>query len=61
VWWAAGNAGVFFAQVTAEMLIRPQGRKNLSKTFFWVNKGFFLIKFAPPKPLFFKFASPKPL
>ena len=37
---------------------------------FWVNKGF-LIKFAPPKPLFsrfaplkplfFKFASPKPL
>ena len=22
VWWAAGNAGVFFAQVTAEMLIQ---------------------------------------
>ena len=22
MWWAAGNAGVFFAQVTAEMLIQ---------------------------------------
>jgi hypothetical protein len=55
------------------LIINLRAEKTFIKPFFdlfWVNKGF-LIKFAPPKPLFsrfaplkplfFKFASPKPL